>query len=339
MKISILIPCHNEEKSIQKCIESCLGQTRRADEILVVDDGSTDKTPEILKSFGKQIKVIPIPEKTGNKSRAQEIGLRYITGDVFIATDGDTVLDKDFVKRAAWHFRKKGIAAVAGYVKSLKHNWLTACRALDYFVGQTIHKLAQSHIRAIYVIPGCAAAFDTKVFKNYISFDHDTVTEDLDFTYKLNENNLRIKYDPKMIVYTQDPADLRSYINQMRRWYGGGWQNLLKHFRLIKNRPACVFELSLIYLEGLFFSLLIFLLPLININSLGYFFVVLLFTLMVFGLYGAIKEKRLDLLFYAPFYIFVQYLHSLIFLEQFFKVIILRKSNMAWLRSVRREIP
>jgi len=96
--------------------------------------------------------------------------------------------------------------------------------------------------------------------------------------------------------------------------------------------------LSLIYLEGLLFSLLIFLLPLINVISLGYFMVFLLFTLVVFALYGAIKEKRLDLILAAPFYIFVQYLHSLIFLEQFFKVIILRRSNMAWLRSARREI-
>lgn len=338
MRISILIPCYNEEKSIKKCLESCLEQTRKADEILVVDDASTDKTAEILDGFGDQIRVVRVFQRTGNKSRAQEIGLKYIIGDIVITTDGDTILNKDFVKRTLSHFQKEEITAAAGYVRSLKDNWLTSCRALDYFLGQNIHKVAQSYIRALFVIPGCAAAFDIKAFKKYIGFDHDTVTEDLDFTYKLNENNLQIKYDPKMVVYTQDPADLRSYINQMRRWFAGGWQNLLKHWRSILVRPACVFELSLIYLEGLFFPLFILLSPLINIFLSVYFIIGYLALLIFFAAFGAIKEKRLDFIFCVPFYIFVQYLNSFIFLEQFFKIVILKKKNLAWFKPVRRKI-
>lgn len=70
MKISILIPAHNEEKSIKKCLESCLNQTRMPDEIVVVNDGSTDKTAEILAGFGDKIKVVYVPKATGNKSFA-----------------------------------------------------------------------------------------------------------------------------------------------------------------------------------------------------------------------------------------------------------------------------
>ena len=98
-KISILIPCFNEEKSIKKCVESCLNQTRKVDEIVVVDDSSTDNSLQILKSFGKRIKVIKIKKRLGNKSYVQEHGLKYVTDSIFIATDGDTVLEKDFVKK------------------------------------------------------------------------------------------------------------------------------------------------------------------------------------------------------------------------------------------------
>lgn len=58
------------------------------DEIVVVNDGSTDNTKKILEGFGKKIKLINIEKATGNKSHAQEYGLRFVTGDVFIATDG-----------------------------------------------------------------------------------------------------------------------------------------------------------------------------------------------------------------------------------------------------------
>lgn len=265
MKISILIPCHNEEKSIKKCIDSCINQTRNADEIIVVNDGSTDRSFEILKSFNSRIKVIDKIKCSGSKSYAQEIGMEYITGDIFISTDGDTLLDRNFVARVEDLFKDNGIVAICGYVKSLRYNWLTACREMDYILTQNIHKLAEGYMDFLMVIPGCAAAFRTDIFRKYVGFDHDTLTEDLDFTYKLNSNNLKIIHDNQAIAYTQDPTDLPSYIKQMRRWYGGGWQNLQKHYRILA-KPKCAVELSLIYVEGLAFSLLLFVMPFINIT-------------------------------------------------------------------------
>src|ERR1700733_6571104 len=98
MKISILIPCYNEEKSIRKSAESWLNQSRPADQIVAINDCSKDRTKEILKEFGDKITVVRTPKNTGNKSSAQEYGLQFVTGDVFIATDGDTLLNPDFLK-------------------------------------------------------------------------------------------------------------------------------------------------------------------------------------------------------------------------------------------------
>ena len=105
MKISILIPCWNEEKSIRACVKSCLKQTRKADEIIVVNDGSIDNSLNILKSFGSKIKIVHQAVCSGNKSYAQEIGLKHVTGDVFICSDADTLLDKHFVERIETHFQ------------------------------------------------------------------------------------------------------------------------------------------------------------------------------------------------------------------------------------------
>jgi len=335
MKISILIPCHNEEKSIAKCVSACLNQTRPPDEIIVVNDGSTDATAEILKEFDGKIKVATIERATGNKSYAQEFGLQFVTGNVFIATDGDTFLDKDFVRRIEEDFNADPkIAAVGGYVKSLKYNWLTACRELDYFFGQSVNKLAQANLNFLFVIPGCAGAFRTDIFKKYVNFDHDTLTEDLDFTFKLHLNYFKIKYDRKAICYTQDPFTIKSYINQMRRWYGGGWQNLFKNIRLI-SRPANAFELSLIYIEGLISSFFLFLLPVVNLYLFAYFIGLYLAFAILLGICGSIARKRLDLLFYSPLYLIMVFINAWVFLEQFVEEVVLRKKNLVWFTPER----
>jgi cellulose synthase/poly-beta-1,6-N-acetylglucosamine synthase-like glycosyltransferase len=338
MKISILIPCHNEEKSIKQCVESCLNQTRKADEIVVVDDSSTDGSLKILKSFGKNIKIIKNRSK-GNKSYAQERGLKFIKGDIFVATDGDTIIDKNFVKQIERDFQDPKVAAVGGYVKSLKYNWLTTGRAYDYVIGQNIHKVAQSMIRYLFVIPGAAGAFRTNVFKKYLKFDHDTLTEDLDFTYKLHLHGFKIKYNIRAIVNTQDPASLKSYVNQMRRWYGGGWQNLAKHFSgdLI-GYPGRALELTLIYVEGLFFALLLLIVPLINIFvaiKLLVFFEIIIF---IQAIYAALAVKRADILIVPAFYPFLMIINAWIFLEQFFKVILFKEKNLIWFQPERVKI-
>jgi len=337
MKISILIPCYNEELTIEKCIFSCLNQTRRADEIVVVDDSSTDNTPEILKKFEKFVKIVRTQKNTGNKSYAQEYGLNFITGDIFITTDGDTVLKSDFVETVEKDMQDPSVAAVAGYVRSLKCNWITACRALDYAIGQNIDKLAQDYINFVFVIPGAAGVFRTDVFKEKVNFDHDTLTEDLDFTYRLHKMDKKILYNRNAICYTQDPSTLKSYINQMRRWFAGGWQNLIKHF-ISSDKPEMALEISLIYVEGLFFSILLFVLPIINLWFSLELFLMYSVVLIGLGIFGSFKEKRADILIFLPAYVFLRYINAWIFLEQFLKEVILKQKNLVWFKPKRVEI-
>lgn len=333
-----MIPCFNEEKSIKKCVESCLNQTRKADEIVVVDDSSTDNSLQILKSFGKRIKVVRVKKRLGNKSYVQEYGLKYVTGSIFIATDGDTVLERNFVKKIEENFNDPEIMAISAGVKSLKHNWLTSCRELDYTIGQRIDKLAQSYMDSLLVIPGCAGAFRTDIFRKYINFDHDTLTEDLDFTYKFHENGLKIRYDRSIVSYTQDPSDIRSYVRQMRRWYGGGWQNLKKHFFQMINRPKNVLELSLIYIEGMMFSVLLLLGPLLNIHFFEYIIIPYFIITVGFATFAAIVERRIDLLIYSPMYFLLKFLNAGIFIYEFVNEIILRKNSVTWLFAERRTL-
>lgn len=336
--VSIMIPCYNEEKTIERCILSCLAQTVKLDQILVVNDSSTDRTPEILKQYKGKIHAIKTPKNTGNKSSAQEYGLQFITSDIVVTTDGDTILDKDFAKEIVKEFDDPKVAAAGGYVRSMKYNWLTRCRAVDYSIGQNLHKLAQSYLGFMFVIPGAAGAFRTEIFKNYLTFDHDTITEDLDFTYKLHKLGFKIAYNRKAIVLTQDPATLKSYINQMRRWFGGGWQNLVKHFSIVL-KPRQSLELSLMYIEGLIFSGITLVMPILNLKVALFLLLPYFFITLVFSIYACIREKRADLLLTPFAYFIFMYINAYIFWEQFIKEVILKRKNLVWFKPERVEMP
>ncbi len=337
LTVSILIPCHNEEKMIAQTLEACFRQVRPADEIIVINDGSTDGTADILRSFADRIKIVTVMPKTGNKSRAQEIGLQFVEGDVFIALDGDTLLHPSFVDRVAKYFRDEKAIAFAGSIESLKYNWITACRAMDYFLGQTLYKRAQSDLGFIFVIPGCAGAFRTAVFKKLIRFEHDTLTEDLDFTYKFHGAGIPIYFDAQAIVYTQDPPTLGSYTNQMRRWYAGGWQNFLKHFSIIEN-PKAALILSFMYIEGLFSATTLFLLPFLSLITFVYTLCVFVIFSVTLGMITAISLKRSDVLFSSFLYPIFTIINAWIFLEQFFLEVILRKKELIWFHPERTPI-
>jgi len=335
MRITLLIPCHNEENAIRKSIQSWLGQTRPPDEIIVVDDSSTDSTPDILKEYEGQLTAVKTPKNLGNKSHAQEYGLQFVTGDIFIASDADTILQSDFIEKIAKDFEDPAVVAVGGYVKSLKYNWLTRHRAFEYSIGQNFHKLAQSYINFMFVIPGAAGAFRTDIFRKYLSFDHDSITEDLDFTYKLHKRGLKVHYNREAIVYTQDPSTLSCYMNQMRRWFGGGWQNLMKHHDIARLRPMVALELSLMYIEGFIFSIVMLLIPILNIRFALLFMIPYFFVSLGMSIIAAVKERRADLVLACFPYILFLYVNAYLFVEQFVLEVVLRKQHRVWFTPKR----
>jgi cellulose synthase/poly-beta-1,6-N-acetylglucosamine synthase-like glycosyltransferase len=290
-----------------------------------------------LKKFGKKIDVIRLKERKGNKSHVQEIGISKIVTDVFITTDADTILHTNYIEETLKDFQRKEVFSVAGYVKSSKHNWITASRELDYIITQDLHKYAQSIINSVLIVPGCASAFRTRLFKKLISFDHDTLTEDVDITYKINKMHFVIAFNKKAIVYTQDPATLPSYINQMRRWYSGGWQNLIKHKDAVKS-PSVAFEVTLLYLEGFLASFVFILLPFISIH----FYIQLIITHLAYSallaMYGSLVRRRIDLLLFWPAHTIIATINAAIFLEQFVKEVVFRKRTLFWYQPERRLV-
>src|SRR3989344_1429591 len=99
--ISVIIPAYNEEKTIVACIHSVKNQTLLPDEIIVVDDGSTDKTLHVLSelqisSASRRIKLIQ--QRHRGPGKARNLGAQHAQGDILVFVDADMVLDENFIK-------------------------------------------------------------------------------------------------------------------------------------------------------------------------------------------------------------------------------------------------
>src|SRR3989344_8477717 len=92
MKVSVIIPVYNEEKVIQYCLESLKNQTFRDMEIIVVDDGSTDRTQELVKGV-----MLLIQDHKG-PGEARNFGAKQAKGEILVFVDADMTFDKDFIK-------------------------------------------------------------------------------------------------------------------------------------------------------------------------------------------------------------------------------------------------
>lgn len=191
--ISIIIPAHNEEKNIGLCISSLLYQAMKTkSEIIVVND-SNDDTKNILKIFGKRIKVIHLKKRVG-VSRARNIGAKATRGDILAFIDADTIACPNWINTIRKGLEKN--IALTGPVKPLFVERITDHTLFDIF-----STLSRMSINVKPIVIGSNLACRKKAFMKIGGFRHIKSLEDIDFGFRLSEMG-KISYSKKMAVYT-----------------------------------------------------------------------------------------------------------------------------------------
>ena len=99
-RVSVIIPVYNVEKYLRECLDSIVNQTLREIEIICVDDGSTDGSPEILREYGeKDCRITIISQENRGISSARNHGADIASGEYFYFMDGDDILERDALSR------------------------------------------------------------------------------------------------------------------------------------------------------------------------------------------------------------------------------------------------
>ncbi|MEP7074800.1 MAG: glycosyltransferase [Acidobacteriota bacterium] len=235
--VSVVVPAFNEEKVIHRTIESLIASDYPNFEIIIVDDGSTDRTHEAsLASAGEDARIRVFKKANGGKAEALNFGWRKATGDIIIALDADTLFRPHTIAALAHRFADEKIGAVAGNAKvGNRINIVTKWQALEYVTSQNFDRRAFSSLNCITVVPGSVGAWRRSVLEETGGFSPDTLAEDQDLTIQVRKLGYRIGYEEEAIGLTEAPDSLRNLAKQRFRWSFGTLQCMWKHKNALLN--------------------------------------------------------------------------------------------------------
>jgi peptidoglycan/xylan/chitin deacetylase (PgdA/CDA1 family)/spore germination protein YaaH len=180
--VSIIVPAYNEEFVIGATIRSLLNSDYEKFEIVVVDDGSQDRTSEVVRNeFANEPRVRLFTEANAGKAEALNLGLRQSHGEVVVALDADTQFPPETIRALARRFVDPTIGAVAGNAKvGNRINIVTRWQALEYITSQNMDRRAFASLNCITVVPGAVGAWRRELIEKCGGFSTDTLAEDQD---------------------------------------------------------------------------------------------------------------------------------------------------------------
>jgi len=230
-QVSVLIPAYNEEEVIVETVRSALGSDYAPLEVIVVDDGSADRTAErVQQEFGRDARVRFVQEPNRGKPFALNLGLAQAAGEIIVTIDADTSVAPDAITRLVRHFADPRVGAVAGNTKvSNRDRWITRWQALEYITSQNLEKRAFDLLNCITVVPGALGAWRAETLHAAGGFSSDTLAEDTDLTLAIRRRGWRILYDEEAIARTQAPETAEALVRQRFRWTFGTMQAFWKH--------------------------------------------------------------------------------------------------------------
>src|SRR2546426_9544692 len=236
--VTVLIPAHNEENVIVETVTAALASEVPDLRVIVVNDGSTDRTAELLEEhFGRDPRVRILHQANRGKAAALNRAMSEADTEILITIDADTEVEPDAVRKLLRHFSDLRVGAVAGNVKvGNRARWLTRWQALEYVTSQNMEKRAFDLLNCITVVPGALGAWRVEAVRAAGGFTADTVAEDTDLTIAIRRAGWRIGYDEEAIAWTQAPETTEALVRQRFRWTFGTLQSVWKHGDMLFRR-------------------------------------------------------------------------------------------------------
>lgn len=193
MKISFIATVYNEEKNLEEFISSVFLQTKKPDEVIIVDGGSSDNTSKILKRYKDKITVL---KRKGNRSLGRNTAIKHAKFDTIAVSDSGCVLDKNWLKNITEPFRNRETKIVAGYYKGRAKTVFQQC-LVPYVLVMPDRLDAKTFLPATR-----SMAFRKKVWERIGGFDEDlSNNEDYAFSKKARDQKVNIAFKKDAIVY------------------------------------------------------------------------------------------------------------------------------------------
>lgn len=239
LPVTVLLAAYNEETVIERTIRTVLRSEYPLTEVLVVDDGSTDGTADIVRRLAEEEpRVRLLQQANQGKSTALNNGLAVARGEVVVTIDADTMAPPSTVSYLVRRFAFDSggnLGVVAGVVRvgNRGTNIFTRWQALEYVAQIGLERAAQAQLNAIAIVPGACAAWRRSALLAAGGFKTDNLAEDADLALSLHEYGWRVEQDDEAFAFTEAPETLDDLLKQRIRWTYGIMQAMWKHRGLL----------------------------------------------------------------------------------------------------------
>ncbi len=237
-RVSIVVPAHNEAMNVERLIESIYYQDYpfQCYEIIMVDDGSQDRTGEIAARYG--VKVIK-HERNMGKAKSLEDGIRAAKGDVVITMDADSYFgDGSSLRNIIENlFSRPFVGISTGIIRISPRSGrlIERFQEVEFLHSFEVGRRVQNYLGWLLVIPGAFSAFRGYFIRSLPSVPKDTLAEDFDLAMIAYRAGLDSSFEANAKVYTDPELEWERLYRQRIRWYYGGLQVLSKHQDMIMN--------------------------------------------------------------------------------------------------------
>lgn len=234
--LTVIVPAYNEAQTLPDTLRSLREQTLQPEEVIVVDDGSTDSTAEVARSFG--VTVLRPPGNTGSKAGAQNLALPHVKTEFSMAIDADTTLAPDGIERLMAAFVDPRVTAACGMVipRHVRTVWERG-RYVEYLFAFSFYKPIQDYFRHPLISSGCFSAYRTDELRKVGGWPTRTLAEDMDLTWTFYAQGQGVRFIPEAVCYPVEPETLAFMSKQLKRWSHGFVQNVRLHWRDLLRQP------------------------------------------------------------------------------------------------------
>ena len=354
---SIVLPVKNEEKVIGRLLNALSKQSYPKDktEIVIIEDGSTDRTSNICMRYAQEhvnVKILHKPFSDGKPS-ALNYGIKHSRGEIIGIFDADSVPAYDALAKVCRYFDDPKVAAVQGRTLSInpKENMLTQFISYEEAVWCEAYLRGKDVLNLFVHLRGSCQFIKRNVLDDLKGFDEDVLAEDMEISARLTENNYKIRYASDVRAWQESPGDLKTLFKQRTRWFRGTIEIAFRYGSLIAklskksiDAEATLFGPFILiasltpYLAAFFALFTIF--PFDVLWQVGVQFATLTTTLTILvcglALIYISEPKRVRNLLWLPFIYFYWSLQA--FIALYAVLLILLRRPRKWVKTEKKGV-